>query len=289
MPETGCTDRVTDRAPEAFGLTWAYSRAVRGDRRLFIAEGETGAFADAYRRCRDEMRTRGYSYAEPYVGDAFTGTRPCFWLSSQGWDPAALDAIPGLVRERIVESKARDAEIMARRAARDAQFTAALEEQRRRHEALVPDARRSMDERRWSWAKAADVEEAEALIARKTLGHAAHRRLRALLDRADANVARAEAASAVPVASELGLARIPAIRAAAAEGVALMTERDSDRASRRNDSGWSKSTSYVGHVLAARGEDLDEAQASNALRILRTHRRQLPPPLAARLFEGAGL
>lgn len=274
-------DRIFDSAPEAFGLTWEYDSAVTGGRRVFIATANSGAFADAYDRCRSEMRALGYSRAEPYPGDRFTGTGPCFWLSPAGWSPADLEATKALVPVRIRESRERDARIMAERAAR-------AEAEVRANETFIEDAkssaRRSLGTRRWAWVRPVDIEEAESLIMDPSLGIPGARRLLDLLKRATANVMRTEERVAIPYGPELVRAGDPAIRIAAAEALAHVTALDADRASRRNDVGWSRATTLAGHVLTGKG-DLDEAHASHALRILRLHHVQVPPTLRDRLFN----
>lgn len=287
------TALVTDRAPDAFGITWEYSRAIRGGRRIYIAAGETGAFVDAYRRCRQEMRDLGYSYAEPYLGDSFTGTRPCFWMDeARGWSHAALQALRALVPVRIAEAAAREAEWAERdavrrqeaeaRAAREAEAEAGLIERAR------TEAARSLGSRRWSWVRPQDVEEAEGLIANPGLDAAGARRLLGMVRRAAANVMRTEERVAGPYAPELERARDPAVRAAAAEALAHVTAFDADRARVRNDIGWSRATTLAGHVLTGMG-DLDEAAASHAIRILRIHHGQLPGPLLARVLGAPAL
>ncbi len=54
-------------------------------------------------------------------------------------------------------------------------------------------------------------------------------------------------------------------------GVRYITVLDSDRATVENGEGWGRTTTVLGHVLAG-VEELTEAQATHALRILRIHR-----------------
>ncbi|UYW28296.1 hypothetical protein OKC48_07215 [Methylorubrum extorquens] len=285
VPDTAL---VTDRAPEAFGIAWEYSRAVRGGRRIYIAAGETGAFADAYRRCRAEMRDLGYSYAEPYLGDSFTGTRPCFWMDeARGWSPAALEAVRALVPVRIAESAAKEAEWAARDAARRQEAEARAAREAEAEAGLIEraktEAARSLGSRRWSWVRPQDIEEAETLIANPALDVPGARRLLDMVRRAAANVLRTEERVAVAHEPELALARDPAVRAAAAEALAHVTAFDADRARVRNDVGWSRATTLAGHVLTGMG-DLDEAAASHAIRIIRIHHGQVPQALLARVL-----
>ncbi len=74
-----------------------------------------------------------------------------------------------------------------------------------------------------------------------------------------------------------------AVQAAALEACRLLSGLDEDWASEANGVGWSQSTTYNGHALAGQDE-LDQAHASQALRALHGHRRQLPRELRLRLF-----
>ena len=277
-------NQIFDAAPEAFGLAWEYSRPVKGERELYIATGHTDAYTEAYRLCRQELRDIGFSNAEPYWGDTFKGMRPCFWMTPSGWSPAAVDAVEALVPVRRREEREREAKWKAEHEAeREAERLYASQANERFIEGARAAARESLRDRRWSWAKAADIEEAGALLAKADLTIAEARRLHDMVDRARANVSRAEARIATPHLPELDLARDPAVRAAALEGCLMLTARDADWASVRNASGWSKATTVTGHVLAWQ-ESLDETKASHALRLLRVHRKQLPSALTDRLF-----
>lgn len=283
---------ITDRAPEAFGLAWEYSRPVRNGRRIYVATADTGAFADAYRRCYVEMRALGFTYAEPWHDDDWKGLRPAFFLSPQGWVEADVDEVRVLVPVRIREERARRAQEEERHARREADLAASREEARLRRERFVEGARAaaqdSLTSRRWAWARPALAEEAEALLARVDLDEAAATRLLALAANADDTVTRAERASTVPVAAERTLASNPVIREGCLHAVRYVTVFDGDRATLHNDCGWSRTTTVLGHVLAGLDE-LTEAQATHALRIPRIHRRQLPPALDAAVFAGIRL
>jgi len=284
MPEHDDTQttapQVFDRAPEAFGLVWEYARKVKGERELFIARGDTPEYTEAYRRCRQELRDIGFSNAEPYWGDTFTGTRPCFWMTAAGWSPAAVEAVEALVPVRRREVEEREAAWKAEREAREAAVA-------RANESLIEDAkaaaRRSLGTRRWSWVRPVDIEEAEGLITDPGLGIPGARRLLDLVKRASANVARTEQKITIAYEPELARAGDADVRAAAVEALAHVTAFDADRAAHRNDIGWSRATTLAGHVLTGKG-DLDATAASHALRILRIHHGQVPAALRARLF-----
>ncbi len=104
---------------------------------------------------------------------------------------------------------------------------------------------------------------------------------------AGANIERAETRLSRPApAVWFARAADPAIRTAVLEGCRYISALDTDWASDRNGIGWSQATSWTGHVLSER-DALDQGAASHALHLLFTHRKQLPPALRARIFEGA--
>lgn len=60
-----------------------------------------------------------------------------------------------------------------------------------------------------------------------------------------------------------------------------MSTLDADRAHDANGEGWGRVTTVSGHYLAEQSR-LKPAQAAYGLRILHTHRGQLPPVLRGR-------
>lgn len=193
---------------------------------------------------------------------------------------AAIDSIPGLVAER-------DARWAAADAARQAKEEAAAAAERQRIADLIARARaeatRSLSDRRWSWARRVDIDEAQGLLQRPDLDVADATRLLSLVERAGKNVARSEVKLATVHDAERSLAERYEIRTLALEGVRLITREDADWATTRNDVGWSKSTTIDGHVLNAL-PSLDVAQASHALRLLRVHHKQLPRTMVESIF-----
>ena len=175
----------------------------------------------------------------------------------------------------------------AHRARREAEAAKRQEGERRRNAALIERARtmarESIATRPWAWARAELIDEAERLLAREDLSVGAAMRLGELAANAAVNVNRCLQRIATPHEPELALARDPAVRAAAAEALALVTARDQDRAQDKNGVGWSKTASLTGHVLTGLGE-LSETHATHAIRILRLHRGQVPRALMARVL-----
>lgn len=82
------------------------------------------------------------------------------------------------------------------------------------------------------------------------------------------------------------LAEDEGVRDAALIGCRMLSALDDDRASKRNGIGWGADDTAVGHTLAGR-EALTVTEAAHALALLHHHRRQLPGPMLARLFEPA--
>ncbi|PIK73207.1 hypothetical protein CS379_09710, partial [Methylobacterium frigidaeris] len=206
---------------------------------------------------------------------------PCLW-EGPDFNPdqaAALinTAIRELAahREKLAREHAQAAAAAERRAAEDLAFA----------ERAIAAARESLRTQAWAWAVRADVELAERRIARGLTGLERYQSedLLDLVARAQANIDRAMAAMTVTYEPEAERAAMPDVQVAAHEGCRLLTTRDADRASVVNKSGWGRNSTVRGHVLAGLPV-LDAVLASHALRALRTHRRQLPPELALRLF-----
>ncbi|WP_246747846.1 hypothetical protein [Methylobacterium sp. SD274] len=195
----------------------------------------------------------------------------------------AIDTIPALVAERDARWAAADAADRVREeAARvaEAQRIADLVARAR------SEAEHSLTTRRWSWARRVDVDEAQGLLQRPDLDVADAMRLLSLVERAGKNVVRSEGKLALVHDKERALAERPEIRTLALEGVRLITREDADWATLENGRGWSKSATIDGHVLDALPE-LDVAQASHALRLLRVHHKQLPRAVVERIFSAA--
>ncbi|MEE7475929.1 hypothetical protein MHIMP23_05930 [Methylobacterium hispanicum] len=176
-------------------------------------------------------------------------------------------------------------------AAAQAGHRARREEEIRRRDAPYIDgartaARDSLASERWAWSCRRIIESAEALLAREDLSRDGAKRLNELTSKARITIRRALQAATVPHEPEIVRATDSSIREAAREGVAYLTRLDSDEAHERNREGWGKATMVMGHVLDT-VDVFTPSQASHALRILRVHRRQLPPVLTARLFDAA--
>lgn len=263
--------------PAHFGLRWGPPRIVvtrRGERQLSRAAAPTRAFERAWNLAPDEFSEAGYAWERGSV---------VFW-ERRDLDHAALQSLVDSLPERAAQAQVEAARLEEERRERQAREEAERAERERVYiEAARVAARVSLRDRRWSWGKAALIDEAEGLLARPELDRADAVRLLDLVDQAARNVARSEQRTARAHEPEMGRAEDPEIQAAALAGVRHITASDGDWASLHNGIGWSKSTTCDGHVLAGL-DRLTVAQTSHALRLLRVHRKQLPPRLILDLF-----
>lgn len=263
--------------PAHFGLRWGPPRIVvtrRGERQLSRALAPTRAFERAWELAPEEFSEAGYAWERGSV---------LFW-EKRGLDRAALQSLVDSLPERVAAEQAEAARLEQERRDRQARDEAERAERDRVYvEAARVAARVSLRNRRWSWAKAALIEEAQELLARPNLDRVDAVRLLDLVDQAARNVARSEQRTAAPHEPEMGRAEDPAVQEAALACVRHITGFDADWASLQNGIGWSKATTCDGHVLA-RLDRLTVAQTSHAPRLLRVHRRQLPDRLILSLF-----
>lgn len=219
-----------------------------------------------------------------------TRIRPVFWerrgLDNDAASALIRDTLAGLPEWRA--EQAREEERSRRfRAHMQAQYEAEQEAIRTYPARMVAAAVESLATMEWAWNRAADVARARELIAHGDgITYRDAKRLEELVHRATANVERAAARLDTAYEPEMTLAVLPGVQAAALDACRVLTRMDADWARERNDAGWGKSHTVLGHVLAAR-ESLDAAAASHALKALRRYRRQLPDELVARVFGGA--
>ncbi|CAO4181122.1 Transposase [Methylorubrum populi] len=284
MPETNVGG--WQGPPAGFGLQWQAPRELKVGgvpKALWTAEAPSQDYDDALAGPEGRsLRNVGFAY------DRHRGNLPCFWegVDHNPWQVECLvnTAVRGLdayrakaARERTerAEREALAAATVARRAAEDLALA----------ERAIAAARESLRTQAWAWAVRDDVETAERRIARGPHGMERYQseHLLDLVKRAKDNVDRAMAAMQIPYEPESERAADPAVQAAAHEGCRLLTARDADRAGIRNQSGWGKTTTTRGHILAGLPA-LDATLASHALRALRTHRKQLPRDLELRVF-----
>ncbi|UGB27568.1 hypothetical protein LPC10_08395 [Methylorubrum sp. B1-46] len=285
MPEGiengGAVEPGFEGPPDYFGLRWGPPRIVvtrRGERQLSRATNVTRAFERAWNIAPDEFSEAGYAWERGSV---------LFW-ERRDLDRASLQRLIDSLPERAAQAQVEAARLEQERRERQAREQAEREERERVYiEAARVAARVSLRERRWSWAKAALVAEAEELLARPDLDRSDAVRLLDLVDQAGRNVARSEQRTAVAHEPEMARAEDPEIQAAALAGVRHVTGFDADWASLQNGVGWSKATTCDGHVLAGL-DRLTVEQTSHALRLLRVHQRQLPPRLILALFAPRG-
>lgn len=284
MPETNVSG--WQGPPPGFGLTWQVPRELKVGgvpKALWTAEAPSQDYDDALAGPEGRsLRNVGFAY------DRHRGNLPCFWESvhtdRRQVECIVNTAVRGLdayrekaARERVekADREALAAAAVARRTAEDLALA----------ERAIAAARESLRTQDWAWAVRDDVEMAERHIDRGPHGMERYQseHLIDLVKRAQDNVDRALRAMEIPYEPEAERAALPEVQAAAHEACRLLTARDADRAGIRNKSGWGKTTSTRGHILADLPA-LDATLGSHALRALRTHRKQLPRDLELAVF-----
>lgn len=262
--------------PAVWGLQWSKPKIVvtrRGERQLSKAAA-TAEFEEAWSLAHDDLGEYGFAWEMGSVA---------FWERRNLNHSVLRDVIDSLP-DRAAR---REAEALRREEARREETARREAEQRERDQAYIEQAREaargSLRDRRWAWARSADVDEASELLARPELDRVDAGRLIILVGNAEKNVSRSQAKTAQRHEPEMRRAEDPAVQVAALEGVRHITAHDEDWASVQNGIGWSKSTTIDGHVLAGL-DSLSVEQTSHALRLLRVHRRQLPGRLFLALF-----
>lgn len=262
--------------PFCFGMEWT-DRGVHGRYghmlRLWTAEGAGHAYSDAYKAEREAMIAAGFSW---HREDGRLS--PCFWeLSEPVWTPAVAARIEAAILAAAKEREAkarqhadREAEELARVAISSAPIRS--------------DLVRMLAETPWAFGKAiGQAEETAAIEEWTAYGAACAGRL---VDNACRAITRAEERLARP-APEAWYERAAdlSVRAAVLIACKVMSDRDSDRASIRNNRGWSQATSWMGHVLAGRPE-LTQVEAAHGLALLWGHRDQLPEDVRRAAYKG---
>lgn len=238
---------------------------------LYALDETPLGYADAWRRAREVMVDAGFSWSDK------TGPgrlMPCWWALPTDTDVGALEAA---VAEAVAAGAAARAEEDAKReAARLAELARVAEIS----EPIRLRLREIVSARPWAlgraYAEAADLAYDDAWTAYG-------------LNAAKGWIANATATEARTEARLTGRgpaqwherAGDPDVRDAALEGLRILAGLDEDWASEANGQGFSQTTTWAGHTLAAR-DVLDQGAAAHALGILWPHRRQLPPSLAQR-------
>lgn len=264
--------------PHSFGMAWT-DQGVHGRYghrlRLWTAEGDVGAFHDAYRAEKALMVDAGYSWRRMGLEDGMT---PCFWvLSEPAWSDEIATRIEAAIHAAAAkrdESRLRSQERLADEVARVAISSAPIR----------ADLDALLAERPWAFRK--KLPEAEELAAIAIGDWTAYGAAcaGALVDDARRAILRAEERLARPApAAWWERAADPAVRAAVLVACKVLSDRDSDRASIRNGRGWSQATSWTGHVVAGRAA-LSQAEAAHGMAILWGHRSQLPAVLREEVF-----
>lgn len=270
-----------DRPPLSLGLTFApdYRHPFRGERvLLWTAPPANRSYELALKHRPNQMRRAGYTH---FIVEA-RGMRPVWWPARCTASADELAALQADVDRLVAEDAAAAREDAERRAARVAEVAAA---DRAAAEAALPRLAALVEQAPWQLGRA--LAEAAALAKDGITDSLSVGRALALIRNADGVRERAELAlRRLAPEGWLRLAESADVRAAALEGCRYLSDRDGDRASRRNDAGWGQDDTGVGHLLSSRGE-LSREESAHALRLLHHHRRQLPAVLRSRLFDTA--
>lgn len=266
--------------PLSLGLALepGYVHRARGEEVvLWTAPAASPAFLLALKR--EPLRMHRAGYLHFHVGTV--GMRPVWWPARCTASAEDLAALQADVDRLVAEDAAAAQEDAERRAARVAEVVAA---DLAAAEAALPRLAALVERAPWVFGRA--FAEAAAL-AKDGITDSSAGRVLALIRNADAVREGAELAlRRLPPEGWLRLAESGEVRSAALDGCRFLSDRDEDRASRRNDAGWGQDDTSIGHLLSER-EELSREESAHALRLLHHHRRQLPGSLRARLFEAA--
>lgn len=240
-------------------------RTRRGPRRLLAAR-TTPRFEAAWWHCRALLDAVGF--------EGSGGESVKLWLApDHDEDLAALACaeaeayVP--IGERMSRERAARREAEARAARdREAAQREAEREAIRQHPARVRAALLDLVENRPWLLQAPQLARAEELLAEEPFAHVlAAEDLLKLAARTERRARDRASALIEPVAGD----RLDAIH----DALRLVSSCDVDRARQANGIGWGKATSTTGHWLSSQ-ESLTPEQAAHGLKLLRTHRRQLP-------------
>lgn len=271
----------------ALGLTWRQQRSVKtkhGDRVLWLGLGDPAIYRRAYNLARAPLRDAGYSWADDRSDVREGDWTPCCWEPVPSDEAAAERAIAAAEAAIVAddEGKARVQAYLRQREIEEAEANGPG------RQAAIEAMKVSLNKLHWAWPKA--KRELAVAVLQHPMGvggyphpDVAHmaRQLVRQVDKAIEKVR--ERLARDPVHDWLARAQEPGVLQAVHVGVKLLCGYDEDRASIRNDSGWGKSHTHVGHVLGSLKE-LSIVEGSQALAAVWRHRRQLPPALREQIF-----
>lgn len=247
-----------------------------GPKTLWTSErgGDTSRFQRAYAADRENMRVVGFSWDDrtPVCWESIPAASDEEVLTVVAAAESKADALQE--QERIEKLQEGDRDWLENGATRAA---------------AIQRLRECLDGKPWAWTKR-KTEWAVAILENPDRPTARGARI------ADELVDEVEAMIAAVIA-RLGAERVldwweraglPEVRVAVLEACRVLSSYDEDFAALKNGIGWSAAHSHVGHVVASLPE-LDQSQASHALRAVWAHRRQISPELRQRVFGSAGV
>lgn len=271
----------------ALGLAWRRDRELKtryGDRVLWVGLGDPAIYRRAYNVARTALRDAGYSWSDDRTEAREGVLTPCCWEPVPADEAAAERAIAAAEAAIVAEDegKARVQALIARREIEEAEANGPG------RVADIEAMRVSLDKLHWAWPVKKRLLAGEVLAEPMGIGGypkpAAAHLARQLVRQVDAAIAKVRERLAKDAAHDwLARAQVPGVLQAVHTGVKILCSFDEDRASIRNDAGWGKSHTHVGHVLGSLKE-LSIVEGSQALAAVWRHRRQLRPELRAEIF-----
>lgn len=274
----------------ALGLTWRRDRELTtryGDRVLWIGLGDPATYSRAYNVARTALRDAGYSWTDDRTEAREGVLTPCCWEPVPADEAAAAAAIAA-AEAAIVADDEGTARVQAYLREREIKEAEANGPGR---QADIDALRVSLDKLHWAWPTKkralADtlLKEPLGVGGYPTIGVA--KVARTLVRQVDEAIAKVrERLARDPSHDWLARAQVPGVLKAVHTGVKILCSFDEDRASIRNDAGWGKSHTHVGHVLGSLKE-LSIVEGSQALAAVWRHRRQLRPALREEIFGSA--
>lgn len=262
--------------PKGLGLRWkligTINTRVNGPRVLWNA-AETPIFKMVYGNNSALLSKLGYG-RDTYRGGV------AFWAIPDASDEVNA-ATQFALREAILDTRknrhdyrVRNRRVIQERRDEQARLAAELETRRG---AVRENLARILSERFWA-IHHRYLDEVKALAEKTFLDAADVTRAEQIIKSTDKTVEKARASldeEQKAAEEDLRVCQDEGVRVTILKAVRHITGNDEDWAAIRNDIGWSKATTVVGHVLAM-ADDLSALHAAHALRLLRHHRKQVP-------------
>lgn len=269
-------------APKGLGLRWKLIGQIntRNGPRVLSNAPETKIFRIVWNNNRELLSKLGFAY------DSYRGGI-AFWEAPDAGEDVAK-ATQFALRQAILDARkvrheyrVRNRRVIQERRDEQARQAAELEIRRK---AVRENLTRILSQRFWA-IHHRYLDEVKALAEKPFLDAADITRAEQIIKSTDATVEKARASldeEQKAAEEDLRVCQDGEVRVTILKAVRHITGNDEDWAAIRNDIGWSKATTVVGHVLAM-ADDLSPLHAAHALRLLRHHRKQVPTEFRAAL------